>query len=130
MKMKKGDKFVMTITVLIFIIAIVSTFYYFSASKEQNNLIAEIYLNNEKIHSYDLGNIKKQKVIRVKVNNDEYNEILIEHNRIRFNDANCHDKVCVRTGWLTRKGEIAVCLPHKVYIKIVGNNEEVDAGTY
>lgn len=130
MKMKKGDKFVMIITVLIFITAIVSTFYYFYLNKEQDNLLAEIYLNNKKIYSYKLDEIKAQQTIRININEDEYNDILLEHNRIKFKEANCHDKVCIRTGWLSRKGQIAVCLPHKIYIKIVGNDMDVDAGTY
>lgn len=39
--------------------------------------------------------------------------------------ADCPDQVCVRTGRLTRAGQTAVCLPHRVVLKLVG---ETDGG--
>ena len=41
--------------------------------------------------------------------------------------ADCRDQVCVRTGVLTRAGQVAVCLPHRVVLKLVGAQSEVDA---
>jgi len=43
-----------------------------------------------------------------------------EKGRIRFREASCPDQVCVRTGWISENGQIAVCLPEKIMIKIVG----------
>lgn len=45
-----------------------------------------------------------------------------ENGRIRFKEAACPDKVCVGTGWITRNGQIAVCLPEKIMIKITGDD--------
>ncbi len=46
--------------------------------------------------------------------------ILVENGRIRFEEAHCPDQVCVGTGWLTRAGQTAACLPAKVLIRIEG----------
>jgi len=40
--------------------------------------------------------------------------------RIRFREASCPDQVCVGTGWISKNGQIAVCLPENIMIKIVG----------
>jgi len=39
---------------------------------------------------------------------------------IRFSHAECPDQVCVHTGWISRPGQIAVCLPAGVMIRIEG----------
>ncbi|SHK35439.1 hypothetical protein SAMN02745248_02356 [Hathewaya proteolytica DSM 3090] len=130
MKMKKGDKFVVVLCSVVFICSIISVFYYFHRNNNDGDLIAEIYVNNEKKYTYNLSNISKRQTITIKVDDHHYNVIALEHNRIRFEDANCHDGVCVRTGWLNKKGEMAVCLPHKVYIKITGSDKSVDGVTF
>ena len=38
------------------------------------------------------------------------------------------DQVCVRTGRLTRAGQVAVCLPHRVILKLTGTSTDgIDA---
>lgn len=46
--------------------------------------------------------------------------------KIRFYSAECPDQVCVKTGWISQPGQIAVCLPAGVIIKIEGVNNEFD----
>ena len=41
--------------------------------------------------------------------------------------ADCRDQVCVRTGTLTRAGQVAVCLPNRVVLRITGETSEIDA---
>jgi len=43
-----------------------------------------------------------------------------ENGKIRFAHAECPDQVCVNTGWISRPGQIAVCLPAGVMIRIEG----------
>lgn len=45
-----------------------------------------------------------------------------EKGRIRFFEAACPDKVCVETGWISHTGQIAVCLPDNIIIKIEGTD--------
>lgn len=49
-----------------------------------------------------------------------------ERGKIRFSHAECPDKVCVRTGWISRPGQIAVCLPAGIIVKIEGSDSDVD----
>ena len=58
------------------------------------------------------------------------NILLVEKGRIRFADADCPNRDCVKSGWQSSKGSVAVCLPNKTIIKIEGINEEIDGGTY
>lgn len=49
-----------------------------------------------------------------------HNEITVEGGRIRFSESDCPDQVCVHTGWLSKPGQTAVCLPNRVVITIEG----------
>lgn len=46
--------------------------------------------------------------------------IAFESGRIRFSEADCPDKVCVRTGWVSRAGQVAACVPGHLILKITG----------
>ena len=46
------------------------------------------------------------------------NTISVEPGRICVTDANCHDKLCVRQGWLGSGSVPIVCLPNKLIIKL------------
>ena len=56
------------------------------------------------------------------------NTIVLSGKTAKMADANCRDQVCVRTGTLTHAGQAAVCLPHRVVLKLVGVNDSgIDA---
>ncbi len=59
-----------------------------------------------------------------------YNTIEIDKGSIKFIDADCPDKICIKSGTLKKPGETAACLPHKLIITIEKNNNEVDAVSY
>ncbi len=54
------------------------------------------------------------------VDGDYHNEIMVSGGRICFSESDCPDKVCVHTGWLSKPGQTAVCLPNRVVITIEG----------
>lgn len=58
----------------------------------------------------------------------ELNVVQIENGAVQISDANCSDLICVKTGKITKPGEIIVCLPHKFTVEIVSseNLSELD----
>ncbi|NLO25723.1 MAG: NusG domain II-containing protein [Clostridiales bacterium] len=59
-----------------------------------------------------------------------YNTVEVGNNRIRIKAASCPDQVCVKEGWIERVNEMTVCMPNRVYIKIVGQETEIDDIAY
>jgi hypothetical protein len=59
----------------------------------------------------------------------EHCSVEVANGKIRFLESDCPDKLCVRTGWISRSGESAVCLPNRVEIVILGDSVDVDAIT-
>lgn len=55
------------------------------------------------------------------------NTIEIRDGRIRVMEAECPDKVCVRTGWLSSSAIPIVCLPNHLEILFASGNDDIDA---
>ena len=55
------------------------------------------------------------------------NVIEVSGGRVRVRDADCPDRLCVRTGWVSRDGESIVCLPHKLVVTVRGGEAGPDA---
>jgi hypothetical protein len=47
-----------------------------------------------------------------------YNTLEIKDHSIKVIDADCKDKICEKSGFISDPGQIIVCLPHKLMIEI------------
>jgi hypothetical protein len=52
--------------------------------------------------------------------NGYHYKVVFENGRIRFSEADCPDRVCVRTGWISHQGQLAACVPGEVILRIEG----------
>lgn len=50
----------------------------------------------------------------------------ISNGQICFINSGCPDHICEKYGYLSRPGQLAVCMPNRVTINIIGKNEEID----
>jgi hypothetical protein len=55
--------------------------------------------------------------------------ILTGSGRIRFGEADCPDKVCVQTGWISRPPQVAACVPGHLLLRVLGDSGDVDVIT-
>jgi hypothetical protein len=57
--------------------------------------------------------------------------IEVRDGRIRVIGSPCPHKLCIRMGWAGRAGDLIVCVPNRVVIRVEGEGEEdVDAVTW
>ena len=54
------------------------------------------------------------------------NILVIENGKAYLTDANCHDKLCVHQGKISRTGETITCLPNRLTVTVFGAEESVD----
>lgn len=123
---KTGDK-ILIVSILI----IVAIFIGFKAIQNNNSgdLVAKITQDGELIKEINLSELEKSETIVIE--EPLHQVILAEKGRIRFYESDCPNQTCVETGWLTKTGDKAVCLPNKVVITIEGEGEnEVDTFAY
>lgn len=71
--------------------------------------------------------LSKDQIIPIASDQAGYNEVVIKNGKVYMKEANCRDQICVRHKAISKNGESIICLPHSVYIEVVGENEkEVD----
>ncbi len=124
--LKKGDAILIGVFAVVIVISLISMSI-FKNSGENAHKIAVIKMNDRVIKKIDLDTVTEPMEIEV---SGAYNEvILVEKGRIRFKEADCPDKLCVKFGWLSEKGDMAACIPNNALIKIEGSDKKVDAVT-
>ena len=55
-----------------------------------------------------------------------YNLISVADNMVIVEAADCKDQICVRHKPISSKGESIICLPHRLVVEIVGDDNSVD----
>lgn len=109
---RKKDFFIILAFLLTGIIVISVTF---AVKKMNPGKTAVISVDSKIIEKIDLENhdngnlsIESIKGIVFEVNNG----------KIRIKESDCPDKICVKTGYISSKGETIVCLPKKLIVEI------------
>ncbi len=114
---KKGD--VVLIVSLGLICVLLFALPLFSADKVA---VAAVWHNGEKIQEIDLSTVNESYELTV-----GGCVLLVEEGSIRFSDADCPDKLCVRSGKLSKNGDTAACVPNKVVVVIENGEKSFDA---
>lgn len=117
-------KIIILISVIIFLCGITgSAFVLLSPPKKNVNIIQD----GTVLYTIDLSKEKDRSFI-VEYNGSS-NTIEIKDGRIRVSDAECPDKTCVHTGWLSSSAMPIVCLPNHLIIEYDDENSDIDAMT-
>ena len=117
-KLKWGD-FVIIGVVLALAAAIAAVL---ALSTSGDRLYAEVWQDNVLVERVELTG-ETDRTIDL----DGHNVIVLSGRTATMQSADCRDQVCVRTGTLTRAGQVAVCLPNRVVLRITGETSEIDA---
>lgn len=117
MKNKKYLNDIVLIVVLLVITLAATIFYNFSSSKGD---LVVVKLGNEIIGTYRLDKDGEY------VLNNGSNILVIENGKAYMKDADCPDKLCVHQGKISNANQCITCLPNKITITVVSDNQEVD----
>lgn len=118
--LRKGDIAVIAVIIL------AAVFFMLWSSSKSEAVQAVITVDGEVIENVDLSNIK-EKVTIIPATTPRV-VITAENGKIRFESAECEDRLCVACGELSKHGDTAVCLPSKTVITVTGS--DVDAVVY
>lgn len=115
--MKKGDIVIILLTV---ILAFFLSNIFVKDKASFNEL--QIIQDGKIIERYAVDkNLSKT----VNITNGDFKNIIeIKDGKIRMISANCPDKLCVKSHEISKNGEMIVCLPHRLYVKLVNAEEE------
>ena len=112
--MTKWDKYLMF---CIICISLFSIYYTKNIAFNSDTVYVNIEIDGENYKKISLGPNTEGNIIKIETEYG-YNVIEIGKNRVRVIDANCHDKLDVKQGWISNPGEVIVCLPHRLVIEL------------
>ena len=117
----KADKWLIGILLVISITGIIMSM---SMVTQGSNRVAEIRVN---------GQLVKQMPLRAgyheefKVGGQHgFNIIQSDNGKVRMQESDCPDQICVQTGWIEHAPQQIVCLPYRVVVKIVSSDNNID----
>ena len=117
------QRVLIAVAAAIFAAGIVGCLLLLFAPSDHNKVL--IRRDGEVLYSLDLS--KKTNRTFVIPYGGSSNTIEIRDGRIRVMEAECPDKVCVRTGWLSSSAIPIVCLPNHLEISFASGNDDIDA---
>jgi hypothetical protein len=115
-----GDWLVMS-TSLVAVIFMFQIFWSFAPASQ-----LKIRQGNQVIGTYDLNQTRELKIAGPMGNS----LISISQGKVRFKQSPCHNQYCVHQGWLSRAGQIAICLPNQVSLQLMGAKNAYDSLNY
>lgn len=114
---KKAD-----LTLILLIVIICIAFLLPRFMSKEDSLTAVLYHNGEVIKTIDLKNVNEPYEFDFSFEHSA--TVRVEKGKIRYLNADCPDKICVNTGWLSHHGDTASCLPSRTVITVEGNSGE------
>ena len=126
-KFTKMDRIIIISVILLAIMSYL-LFTIFLFSKRPKTL--EIFVDGKLYGSYNLAEINTEKVVEI---NTEfgYNVLKITPDGAEMREASCPDKRDLKSGKITRSGQMIICVPNRVSVKLTGDkNPVVDKVSY
>ena len=91
--------------------------------KNYNITYAEITIGGKLYKRVALTGHKEEETIEVDTKWGN-NIVLVKDEQIAMIDTDCSDKLCLEQGYISKPGESIVCLPHRVMIQVIGENDD------
>jgi hypothetical protein len=97
--------------------------------------LALFIVNSGKNGKYAVISSDGNEILRLELDKDRQNITVANAENIVFEvkdgaifvtETDCHDKICLKTGAVSKNGQSIVCLPKKITVKIIGEDSEAD----
>ena len=76
---------------------------------------AEVYVDGEKYVTLRLDKDERLAL--------DHLTIVVSDGNVWVEDADCKDKICEKTGKISKEGQSIICLPNRLIIRILGKGE-------
>ncbi|MDF2883593.1 MAG: hypothetical protein K0R54_4150 [Clostridiaceae bacterium] len=108
--------------IVIFLIVIISAVCWiiYNSIFSKKTAKAEIYYNNSLVKTV---NLKTGVDKRFSIPQNRHVVFHLYKDRsIQFEESDCPDKICIKTGKIKTVGQTAACIPNKIFLKIVSDD--------
>ena len=86
----------------------------------------KIRQGNQIIGTYDLNQTRELHIHGAMGDS----HISIAQGKVRFKQSPCNNQYCVHQGWLSRAGQVAICIPNQISLQLIGTKSSYDSLNY
>lgn len=86
----------------------------------------KIRQGNQVIGTYDLNQARELQIHGALGDS----HISINQGKVRFKQSPCNNQYCVHQGWLSRAGQVAICIPNQISLQLMGAKSAYDSLNY
>ncbi len=122
----KGDKVVVALVLLI-AIGTYAAFATFIADKSPDFL--QIFVDGALYASYNLNEIKGEKTVEISSTYGT-NTLKFDSDGAEMIETSCPDKTDIRLGKITKSGQVIICAPNRLIVRLSGGDDKIDKVTY
>lgn len=127
MRFKKGD----LIVVIILAVAVISWFGINKLSELKDDRKVVIEINGSVYEKIPMKAGMEKQDIHIELENGNHIDIVVEETGAYVEDVVCPDKICQKTGVVSKADQSIVCLPNRVVIYIEGKTQsQIDNISY
>jgi hypothetical protein len=126
--MKELDRYI-TVALLSLVLISFAVLYLLQSRPAGEDLTLEIYKNGRLYRKIAMSGATNEE-IKVADPDGHYNVVELKDGRVRVKEADCPNQICVRTGWLSKPGQISFCAPNKLKVVVKDQSNKVDTITY
>lgn len=111
------------IIIILLIVAACGVALLFMKNSENTGLLAQISYDGKFVEEIKLDTAQNT-IFQLSKNKKA--SFQISDRKIRFVNTDCPDKLCENFGYLDAANEVAICLPNRVSLKLIGAKDEID----
>ncbi|MFZ2540055.1 MAG: NusG domain II-containing protein [Oscillospiraceae bacterium] len=111
------------IAIIVVLIAVCTIVLILMENCSHSKLIAQISYNGKIVKEIELDTALD---VIFELSENKNVSFQVSDQKIRFVNTNCPDKLCENFEYLDKANDVAICLPNKVSLKLVGDKEEID----
>lgn len=115
--MKKADFIIIAVVA---VVAGILVFVLYGLNNDSGAYV-EIEADGKVIETLSLD---EDAVREIETDNGGRNVLVIKDGEVEMSEANCPDGICTNHSKIHRNGESIICLPHKVVVSVVNENDE------
>ena len=110
--------------IIILLVIILGIFIFINVTRE-DGIMAEVYYKDELVLTIDLS-IDKEYMV-----DGDLGDVVLEvkNKMVRVKEENSSKHICSKEGFIGDSSRTLICLPNKVIVKIIGENE-IDGVVY
>ena len=112
------------LVIIISLVAVIFMFQLFWSTEQGSKL--KIRQGDKIIGTYDLNQTRDLHIHGALGDS----LISIVQGKVRFKQSPCRNQYCVHQGWLSRAGQVAICIPNQISLQLIGAKSSYDSLNY